>query len=55
MPRPTREQPEWIETRDAVGEAIDEYLGTGPAPEMRAAVEQVEDAPRLGDYAVGLL
>ena len=53
--RPTREQVAWIDVRDRIGEALDEYLGTGPSPEMRAAIEAVEDGLRFGDHAVGLL
>jgi hypothetical protein len=51
----TRRQLAWIEARDAVGEAIDRCLKTAPPTELSAVVEAVEDSPRDGDQAVGLL
>ena len=40
--------------RDWVGELIDRYLTTRPAPEMREAVWVLAGAPCLGDRVAGL-
>jgi hypothetical protein len=54
-PRPSAAQCVWIEHRDRIGEVIDGYLRTRPAPEMRVAVEQLEAVLADADHAVGLL
>jgi hypothetical protein len=45
----------WIAGRDRVGLIVDDLLREKPSPELRAAVELLEDALRAGDYAIGVL
>ncbi|MGZ4185009.1 MAG: hypothetical protein ACXVSF_06450 [Solirubrobacteraceae bacterium] len=54
-PRASPAQRQWIVHRDRVGEVIDSYLRTRPAPEMREAIAELEASLALGDHAVGLL
>ena len=55
LPHLTPNQRSWIRMKDQVGAAVDRFLETEPSPEMRTAVERVEDGLRLGDHASGLL
>jgi hypothetical protein len=50
-----REQWAWQELRDGIGTLLDRYLHTGPSPDSREVVQQIERALAAGDHAVKLL
>jgi hypothetical protein len=53
--RPTQQRLIWTRARDRAGRALDTLTARPLAPELRAAIIQVEDALAAGDHVSGLL
>jgi hypothetical protein len=51
---PPASRPRGSTHRDRIGRLIDSYLATRPAPEMREAIEVLEDSVRIADHACRL-